>query len=252
MNGASDHSNTFRPLHAPDAHERPGWRAPASAAASEPVADLVGPLGDGVADTVPSQPGTDGPGAVALVAQHVGGPCAGPSRADAGHSHRFHHGGELGAVVGVAAREREGERAADTVACRVDFAGQAASGASEAGAAGPLFRALAACWWARTMVESSTDANQSMSPAASACAWAARSMRSKVPSSAHRRKRVCSVAYGPYRSGTSRQAVPVRNFHTTPLSTLRSSSRFRPRSDTGSSGSTNSHSASDSSRRRIT
>ncbi len=39
--------------------------------------------------------------------------------------------------------------------------------------------------------------SQSMSPAASACAWAARSIRSKVPSRGHRRKRVCSVAHGP-------------------------------------------------------
>ncbi|MBA2810575.1 hypothetical protein E0500_025060 [Streptomyces sp. KM273126] len=31
-------------------------RAPAPAAAPEPVADLVGPLGDGVADTPASQP----------------------------------------------------------------------------------------------------------------------------------------------------------------------------------------------------
>lgn len=66
-------------------------------------------------------------------------------------------------------------------------------------------------------------------------------MLSKVPSSAHRRKRVCSDAHGPYRSGTSRQAVPVRNFHTIPLSILRSSSRFRPRDDTGNNGRTNSH-----------
>jgi hypothetical protein len=69
---------------------------------------------------------------------------------------------------------------------------------------------------------------------------------------AHRRKRVCSVTHGPYFSGTSRQAVPVRNFHTIPLRTLRSSNRFRPRKDAGSSGRTNSHSASDSSWRRIT
>jgi hypothetical protein len=39
-----------------------GWRAPAPAATSQPVADLVGPLRDGVADAAPSQPGVDGPG----------------------------------------------------------------------------------------------------------------------------------------------------------------------------------------------
>ncbi len=39
------------------------------------------------------------------------------------------------------------------------------------------------------MVES-TETSQSMSPAASALAWAARSIRSNVPSAAHLRKRV--------------------------------------------------------------
>ncbi len=80
----------------------------------------------------------------------------------------------------------------------------------------------------------STDTSHSMSPAASAFACAARSIRSNLPSAAHLRKRVCSVAHGPYRSGTSRQAVPVRNFHTIPFRTRRSSSRFRPRNDSGS------------------
>lgn len=61
-----------------------GRRASAAAAAAEPVADLVGPLGDGVADAVPSQPGADGLGAVALVAQHVDGPCTGPTRVGRG------------------------------------------------------------------------------------------------------------------------------------------------------------------------
>lgn len=63
----------------------------------------------------------------------------------------------------------------------------------------------------------STDTSQSISPAASASAWAVRSIRSKVPSAAHLRERVWSVAHGPYRSGTSRQAVPVLNFHTIPF-----------------------------------
>jgi hypothetical protein len=223
---------------------------PALAAAPQPVADLVGPLGGGVAEAALSQPGADGFGAVALVDQDMGGPHAGPSRTRAGHPYRFHHGGELGAVVGVPACDGNGERAAEGVAGEMNLAGQAASGASESRASKPPFRAPAACWWARTMVES-TDTSQSTLPAASACPWAALSIHSKVPSAAHRRKRVCSVAHGPYRSGTSRQALPVRNFHTIPLRTLRSSDRFRPLSETGSSGRTNSHSTSDSSWRRI-
>ncbi len=69
----------------------------------------------------------------------------------------------------------------------------------------------AACRWARTTGEPIWT-SQSMSPAASAWDWAAWSIRSKAPSRAHRRKRVGSVCQGPCRSGTSRQAVPVRNF----------------------------------------
>lgn len=38
--------------------------------------------------------------------------CSGPSGTDLGHPYRFHHGGELGAVVGVPARHGEVERAA--------------------------------------------------------------------------------------------------------------------------------------------
>jgi len=80
----------------------------------------------------------DGPGAETLVAQDVVGPCPGLYRADAGHSYCLPRGGEPGAVVGVAAREDVGERAVGTVAGQVDFASQAASGASEAGSAGPF------------------------------------------------------------------------------------------------------------------
>lgn len=207
------------------------------AAAAGPAALLVGPLGNGVGDAAPPQPGAYRAGAVALVAQHLSGSRPGPSRPEAGHPDRLHHGGELRAVVRAAARQHEAERAPQGIA------GQAAPGTSECGDAEPPFRAPPACWWARTAVES-TDTSQSISPAASA--RAARSIRSKVPSRAHRRKRVCSVCQEPCRSGTSRQAVPVRNFHTIPLSTVRSSSRFRPRTDWGNNGRRNSHSASDS------
>lgn len=228
-----------------------GRWAPSAAAASESVADLVGPLRDGVVDAPTPEPGPDSPGALALVAQHVGGVDAGLTRADPGHPDCLHHGGELGAVVGVSAGDSEGGRAPQGVADQMDLAGQTTSGASERAVVEPSFRAPAACWWARTTVES-TGTSQSMSPAASALAWAAQSICLKVPSRAQRRKRVCSVAHGPRRSGTSRQAVPVRNFHTIPLSTVRSSNRFLSRRGSGSSGRTNSYSAPDSSWRRTT
>jgi hypothetical protein len=59
---------------------------------------LVGPFGNGVGDVAPPQPGADGFGAVALVAQDMIGSGSKPSRADARNSYRIHHGGELGAV----------------------------------------------------------------------------------------------------------------------------------------------------------
>lgn len=133
---------------------------------------------------VPSpQPSADGFRAVALVADDVIRPDPGPAGPRAGHPYRVHHGRELGAVVGVPACQHERERAARSVAGQVDFAGQTAAGPSEGRAAEPLFRAPAACWWARTMVES-TDTSHSMSPAVSALAWAVWSIRSDVPSAA--------------------------------------------------------------------
>lgn len=72
------------------------------------------------------------------------------------------------------------------------------------------------------------------------------------PSSAHRRKPVCGLPPGPYRSGTSRRATPVRNFHTSPSRTVRSSHRIRSRDRAGSRGRTNSRSGSDSSWRLST
>lgn len=226
------------------------WPAAASAEPG-PVADLIGPFRDGVGDAPAPRPGADRPRAVALVAEDMDRPGPRSSGADAGHPHRLHHGRELGAVIGVPTGENESKGAAGPVAGQVSLAGQSASGPAERRVAVPPSRAPGACWWARTTVES-TDTSQSTSLAASARAWASWNIRWKVPSLAHRLKRVCSAAQDPYRSGTSRQAVPVRNFHTIPFRTVRSSSRFRPRSGRGSRGRTNSHSTPDSSWRRIT
>jgi hypothetical protein len=75
-------------------------RGPAtSAAAPEAVADLVGPLGNRVRDAPPPQPGADGLGAVARVADDTGGPIPRPAGAEARHpdclrsGHRPPYGG---------------------------------------------------------------------------------------------------------------------------------------------------------------
>lgn len=122
-----------------------------------------------MADAPSPEPGPDGLGAVALGAQDVAGPVPRPSRAEAGHPYRVRHGREPGAVVDVPASDSESERTPHGIARQVNFAGQSTSEASECGAAEPSFRAPAACWRARTTVES-TDTSQSMSPATSA--WA--------------------------------------------------------------------------------
>lgn len=196
-------------------------------------------LGNGVGDAPLTQPGADGQPSTALVADDVRGQDPGPTWSDPGHADGLHDGGGLEAVVGVAAGDREAEGSAQAVPRQVDFAGQAAPRASESRAAEPTFRVPAACWWA------STDAIQSTAPATSAVAWRALSIRSKVPSAAHRRNRVCTGAQDRYRSGASRQADPVRNVHTIPFRIIRSSRRFRLDSAWGSSGRTNSCSASD-------
>ncbi|GAA2621438.1 hypothetical protein Stube_04930 [Streptomyces tubercidicus] len=54
---------------------------------------------------------------------------------------------------------------------------------------GPLLRAPAACWWARTIVES-TETVQLRSSSASAWATSAVNTRSQVPSTAHIRSRL--------------------------------------------------------------
>lgn len=79
---------------------------------------------------------------------------------------------------------------------------------SSAGA--PFSRAPAACWWARTIVESTDTAHLTSS---SASAWATRAVntRSHVPSTAHIRSRLYTPRQLPYFSGRCTHWVPVWN-----------------------------------------
>lgn len=109
---------------------------------------------------------------VALVAVHPQRPGAGPARpapldTDAGHDRL-----ELRAVVDVPAGEREHKGTAAAVAGQVDLRTQPAAGPAEClTGPGPPIRAPAACWWARTIVESTQTIDQSTSPIASECCW---------------------------------------------------------------------------------
>lgn len=84
-------------------------------------------------------------GVVALVGQHVAGPGRGLQ--------------QLGRPVAVgllAGAEQQAQRAALGIDQGVDFRAQSAAAAPEGlGADAAFFRPVAACWWARTMVESS-------------------------------------------------------------------------------------------------
>lgn len=208
---------------------------------------LVGSLGDGVADPAPPQPGADRSGAVALVTQDMRGPHPGASRAWAGHPDRLHHGGELGAVVGVAARDDESERAAHTVAGQVNLAGQAASGASEGRAAEPPFRAPVSA------DDRGVDRHQPVDVAGG--------VRLRLGGAEHPLER--AVRRPPAKTGVKRGPRPVPLGHIPPgrartelphdpVEDSAVIQPLAPRNVTGSNGRTNSHSASDSSWRRIT
>lgn len=111
----------------------------------------------------------------------VSGLCRGRP-APARGPHRFQDCFEYGAVVDVAGGEDDSQGQATTVAGEVDLGGQPAAGATQrlvgrracrtfqpAVRARPPFRAPAACWWERLMVES-IDTVQSTAPTESSCA----------------------------------------------------------------------------------
>jgi hypothetical protein len=125
--------------------------------------------------------------------------------------------------------------------------------AGRLGLRGPLFRAPAACWWARATVES-TETSQVISPAASARACSKVMMRAQLPSRCQRRNNPYTDSHGPYRSGTSRHGAPVRVRHRIP-SISRRSSHLRGRPGffpLGSSGSSTVHCAPVRSARPLT
>ena len=88
----------------------------------------------------------------------------------------------------------EGERPAAAVAGQVDLRGRPSAGAADGVVGqlpgrGPFLRAPAACWWARTIMES-TETAQLRASSASARAISAMKTLSHVPSTAHIRSRL--------------------------------------------------------------
>lgn len=180
-----------------------GGRAAVTASLPGPVACLVGPLGDRVGDGVVAESGADRLWAVALVAQEVVGLAAGATRSDTGHPDRFHHGSELGAVVRGAACDDEAERTAPAVAARWMSCWSTCLWTGRGSGRGAPFSGPG-----RMLVSADGGGVDGYPPVDVACrvrlGLALRSIRLNALFPVHLRKRVWSVAHGPYRSGTSR------------------------------------------------
>lgn len=143
-------------------------------AAVVPVSLLVGSLRDGAGYAAFAQVGAEPSGAVGLVGDDLVGLAARPALAGARDADAFQEGTRADAVVALAGCQQDREWASLAVAGEVDFGGQSSPGSAEGvivwfvRLVDPPFRPVAAaCWWARTMVESIWT-SQSMSPAASA------------------------------------------------------------------------------------
>ncbi len=121
--------------------------------------------------------GADGSDVVAEVIGVIGGVAHHPVGREAGDQ-----AVGLSYVVALACGEEEADRQAEPAHGRVDLAGQAASGTADRLILSRPF-APAACWWARTMVESTIRYSKSGSSD-----WAAK-MRCHTPPVLQRRNR---------------------------------------------------------------
>ena len=171
-----------------------------------------------------------------------------PTRAAAAatHSrHRVEQWDQLGDVVAVAARDREGERDPGCVDEEMLLgAGTASVDRARARFGAPFF----ACTW----LESTIARDHSISPAARSRSSRSACSLSQTPARCHSSSRRQHVTPEPKPSSGGRccQAIPVCNTNKIPCNARRSSSRLRPgyrkrRSRFGSSGSNSSHNSSE-------
>src|SRR5512134_99124 len=120
----------------------------------------------------------------------------------------------LGDVVALPTGEDETHRQAQTAHGHMDLAGQAAARAANGLILSPPF-APAACWCARTMVESMIRYSKSGSSARAA------KMRCHTPLWLQRSKRRHTLFQLPNATGRSRHGEPVRAIHRTPSTNMR-------------------------------
>jgi hypothetical protein len=145
----------------------------ASAGSGRP---LVGPLGDGVRDPASAQQLPAGGVAVAAVSGQMRWPLAGPTQpAGARDPDGIQQRLELGALMALSGGDHHPKRPPAAIAGQMELGGQPTATTAQClvglrsrsyVAAGAPFRAPAACWWARTMVASTTT-SQSTSLTAS-------------------------------------------------------------------------------------
>lgn len=194
-----------------------GGRSSSRPAAPHAVGDLVGGLRDHRAHPASAQVVADGPRGVGLIREHRDRTHPGTPEW-ARHPQRRYDVREVRCVRGLAGREQKHYRPTPTVGGQVDLRGQSAARAPEgvlerlAADARPFLRAPAACWCARTIVES-TATTQSSSPRASACAINAVNTRCQVPSMAQLRSLVYTPFHEPYSGGRQRHCAPLWYFH---------------------------------------
>src|SRR5437588_3270924 len=124
-------------------------------------------------------------------------------------------------VVHLPARQDEANRVAKRVYARADLGAQAAARTPARLIFAPPF-APAACWWARTMVESMIRYSKS------GFSTNALKIRSQTPFLAQRRKRWKTLFQLPNSAGRSRHGAPARAIQSTASTNSRLSSPCRP------------------------
>src|SRR5262245_23085993 len=130
-----------------------------------------------------------------------------------------HERGGLWRVASLSGGHGKPHRAAKAAHGHMDLARQTAARATDGLSLRPPFLAPAACWWARTMVESTMRYSKSGS------FDKASKRRSHTPFWLHRLKRRNTLFHSPNTSGRSRHGEPVRAIHNTPSMNMR---LFRP------------------------
>jgi hypothetical protein len=131
----------------------------------------------------------------------------------------------LGDVVYLAGRDATLDEPPDGIDNDMNLGCQAASGSPERLSA-VFLGAPAACWWARTMVESMKTSRNRRSRASAA------KTRCHTPARDQRAKRWYVLFHEPNSGGRSRQGLPVRAIHSTASTNMRLSVPLRPGSPT--------------------